>query len=543
MALRRAGIPIVPAGRGLLARSREVQDVLALLRWLTFPADDVAGAAVLRSPLARVPEAVVQGLLAARLAAPAVAGARCGTWCWTRRNSAPLAGRLRDWHQHAGLDPLHDLLRRIYRTGDVLARMEIAFGEQARFNLLRLTDVALTVEAAAGSVRDLADELDRAAVVGGEEEGALPHDEGGRVRVMTVHAAKGLEAPVIIMVDAAADAQNDTDRLALGAQGPLVFGRLGELTQGPARHDGSRLPAPLASESADAAARQIAEEAHILYVAMTRARDRLFVLGAHGRAAPRQSYHAWLAAAAAAAQAADPVPPPWRQLTSDDFLAELSAAEAGAVPVATLAPGAASARTRLQVWTPPALTPRVRTENPSRLAPADRAPGPQAAADAPAADTPATRRGTRIHLWLERAARAGAMPAGTGLEWEEAAAVYANPAFGWIFRPEAEGGRGLCEQPLIHRCGLEGRTEVRLLGTIDRLVLRLGRVDVVDYKSNRLAAGEVATAVDHYRNQLTAYQRALAALWPGRRVGGWLLFTHVVTPAGQGLLVEVAPCP
>ena len=145
------GIPLVPAGRGLLARSREVQDLLALLRWLTFPADDVAGAAVLRSPLVRLPETAVQELLAARLAAP---GRRRRTlWdvaCRIGRTSRRSPRRLRDWHQHAGLDPLHDLLRRIYRTGDVLARMEIAFGEQARFNLLRLTDVALAVEAAGG---------------------------------------------------------------------------------------------------------------------------------------------------------------------------------------------------------------------------------------------------------------------------------------------------------------------------------------------------------------------------------------------------------
>ncbi len=548
MALRRAGIPLVPAGRGLLARSREVQDVLALLRWLTFPADDVAGAAVLRSPFARLPEATVQGLLAARL--PASGRRRRSLWDTVQDTAdlAPLADRLRDWQRHAGLEPLHDLLRRIYRTGDVLARMEIAFGEQARFNLLRLTDVALAVDAAAGSARDLADELERVAVVGGEEEGALPHDDGGRVRVMTVHAAKGLEAPVVIMVDAAADLQGESDRLSLGPQGPLVFGRLGELAAGPARHDGTTLPAPLADDAAAAAQRQITEEAHILYVAMTRARDQLVVLGAHGRNAPRQSYHAWLAAAAASAEAAGSATPPWRRLTASDLLSELDAAEAGAAAVLPAVDLAANARARLRVWTPPALTPRLKTENPSRLAQDDRAPAPLASDDdQPAAvaggETPATRRGTRIHLWLERATRAGAMPAGRGPEWEEAAAVFANADFAWIFHPEREGGGGRSEQPLVHRRGREGRTEVRLLGTIDRLVLRPGRVDVVDYKSNRVVAAEVPALVDHYRAQIAAYHEALAALWPDRRVGGWLLFTHVGTPAGQGLLVEVAPCP
>ncbi len=219
--------------------------------------------------------------------------------------------------------PLHELLRRIYRAGDVLARMEIAFGEQARFNLLRLIDMALAVDAAAGSARDLADELERVAVVGGEEEGALPHDEAGRVRVMTVHAAKGLEAPVVIIVDTAGDTQNEADCLSLSPHGPLVFGRLGELASGPARHDGATLPAPLAADCAAAAQRQITEEAHILYVAMTRARDRLFLLGAHGRAAPRRSYHAWLAAAATAAAA------------GGDHVAALATAHGGGIPGGT----------------------------------------------------------------------------------------------------------------------------------------------------------------------------------------------------------------
>lgn len=548
MALRRAQIPLVPAGRGLLARNREVQDVLALLRWLTFPADDVAGAAVLRSPLARVPEAAVQSLLAARLGAP---GRRRRTlWDVVQESSdhAAFAALLREWHQHAGLDAVHDLLRRVYRTGDVLARMEVAFGEQARFNLLRLVDVALAADAAGGSARDLADELERVAVIGGEEEGALPHDEGGRVRVMTVHAAKGLEAPVVIIIDAAADAANDLDRLSLGPQGPLVFGRLGDLATGPLCHDDTRLPAPLAAPFAAALQRQIEEEAHILYVAMTRARDRLYVLGAHGRAAPRESFQAWLAAAAAAAAAdAATTPVPWRRVAPDAFLAELAAS----VPAATTTPSDAVVPTPpVRLWTPPVLAPRVRTENPSRLAPderaddpfADHAPGHLAASPATDADA-AARHGTLLHLWLERAARLGAMPPGEGAAWAEAAAVFANPAFAWIFQPQREGGRGLCEQPVVHRGRREGRTEVRMLGTIDRLVLRPGRVDIVDYKSNRVAAAALPALRDHYAPQIQAYRQALAAIWPDRQVGGWLLFTHVSSPRGQGALMEVTTCP
>ena len=93
-ALRRAGIPFTPAGRGLLARSREVQDLLALLRWLAYPADDTAGATVLRSPCFRLPEATVQDLLVRRRAGArrslreVLRGADEAALAWIRDNTS-----------------------------------------------------------------------------------------------------------------------------------------------------------------------------------------------------------------------------------------------------------------------------------------------------------------------------------------------------------------------------------------------------------------------------------------------------------------------
>jgi len=59
-------------------------------------------------------------------------------------------------------------------------------------------------------------------------------------------------------------------------------------------------------------------------------------------------------------------------------------------------------------------------------------------------------------------------------------------------------------------------------------VLRPGRVDIVDYKSNRFAPTERAAMADLYRPQLLAYRAALAALYPEREVRCWLVWTDPV---------------
>ena len=198
------------------------------------------------------------------------------------------------------------------------------------------------------------------------------------------------------------------------------------------------------------------------------------------------------------------------------------------------------------------------------------ADGEVVAADGETARAAAITRGGRIHLLLQRAAEQGAMPprpltdtATVVVEaWEEAAAVIANPAFGWIFRPTAPNRpgrpdaaeRGFCELPVIARLPTAGSTgptakaatgagpERRLVGVIDRLVVRTGRVDIVDYKSNRVAddPGQLDALVQHYRGQLDAYREVVQTLYPGLEVRCWLLFTNPVTEQGRGVLREVA---
>lgn len=138
-----------------------------------------------------------------------------------------------------------------------------------------------------------------------------------------------------------------------------------------------------------------------------------------------------------------------------------------------------------------------------------------------------TERGNKVHQLLQLAADRGSLPPGTGEIHAEAAAVFENPELAWIFRPE--NGRGLSEVPVIHRrtAVSADQVEERITGSIDRLVLRSGRADIIDYKTNRLG-GDPAhrkALIEHYRPQLAAYREVVQSLYPDREVRTWLLFT------------------
>lgn len=549
-ALRRAGIPFVPAGRGLLARTREVQDLLALLRWLSYPADDAAGATVLRSPCFRVSEDKVQTLLRWRLD-----GRRRSLREVLRDRGTELdldveREQLDRWFGAVGRRSLHDLLRRAIDDGSLFERFEIAGGEQARFNLARLLDLALAVDQRSGSLRDLVRDLEQSDRLGGDEEGALPGEVGaGRVRVMTVHGSKGLEAPVVILADAAVPIRERLDHLRVGEgaiDGPWAHDVSRGLASGPTMPGGASLKGPLFADWSRERSRMLGEEAHILYVALTRARDRLYVLGGRNdRTSGGQAgggFLDWIA------QADHPGTDRDRRWTGcEELLVDLAPsgeeADLPPTPAVERASRAEQVRSRIEVWTPPVLTPRFDQWKPSELGRhSDHDAGTPRAVDQ--RDTDATTRGTRIHRWLERACILGRMPALPGsrsednVEWGEARSVYEDDRLAWVFHSERFGGRGFSEIPLLHRLD-DGPRESRVVGTVDRLVVRPDRIDVVDYKSNRISPTEVGAACELYRDQLGAYRDAIAVMYPDRTVRCWLLWTWLVAQGDGDGLTEV----
>ncbi len=556
-AFRAFKIPIEPAGRGMLAARREIQDVLALLRWLVYPADEIALATVLRSPIFRFSETLFQKLLARRQlhrktkegqALPPFA-----LWptLWRLKDDpefGPTANQLEKWRSHVGRENSHDLLRRIFREGRLLKKYQISADDQVRGNLLRLFDLALRPEVAGTpTLRHLSEVIARAARRGTEEEAILPEEPSqGRVRFLTIHGAKGLEAPVVLLVDAdrKKHPQRGVLRLPSASQAnPLLFKVKKEHTEGIVLKYVADLDFPehaLQEVHQQAELGDEVESANLLYVAMTRARDRLYILGADkARGSGHESMLRQVKSAADAGPCAtvSQADPPGLQrppsapgsLSDDDVFLNQQTEDLEEKELV------------IRYWTPPTLGVRYKVETPSTL---ENLPGEthSGTGGSDRGRREAMERGNLVHLYLQLAADGGSLPPGQGKERAEAAAVLANPDLQWVFQPKIQGGRGLSEAPVIHR-STEG-SEVRITGTIDRLVLGKSKIDIIDFKTNRTGGDEeILTGLcAHYRPQMESYRKVISAMYPAYEVKTWLLFTdpELLSDAGYaGRLVEV----
>ena len=291
-ALGAAGIPFDAASRGGLLETLEARDVVALLEFLVTPVADLQLAQTLRSPIFACSDNDLL-LLAARAES---------NW-WQRLQSlvevgaaslhlARAAELLAGWLIAADCLPAHDLIDRIYHQGEVLARYRLAVPAAAcaavEANLRALLLLALDLDGGRyPSLPRFIDELrelreadandapDEGSIEGKAENVAL---DTGRVRILTIHGAKGLEAPVVWLLDAnavprAADAWDVLVDWPANAQAPSHFSFYGRMDErGSARQ--------LLFDAENAAA--VREELNLLYVAITRARQVFIASGIAG---------------------------------------------------------------------------------------------------------------------------------------------------------------------------------------------------------------------------------------------------------------------
>jgi ATP-dependent helicase/nuclease subunit A len=349
---------------------------------------------------------------------------------------------------------------------------------------------------------------------------ALLADE---VRVMTVHGAKGLEAPVVII----ADAQIDPDRQGQ-YDDPLTI-----------EVDGAKVPLSRSGTSAlPSAFKAILDERKVidrrehmrlLYVGLTRAIDRLVIAGLKPKKAamPIGSWYSKVEQAmvnAGATSVEDALP--WGGLLR--FHAKGKARPPKKLPVAAEPVGG---DTLIPDW---ALRAAPVEERPSRpLAPSAIAADDAAALPPSEAMRAATRRGTLIHsllerlppvpeqerrdialVWLERSA--GVLDPH---QREEIAAtvcrILSDPALSRLFAPGSMG-----EAPLAATLP-DGRV---IAGTVDRLLVEPNEVSVIDFKTGRVPADAGSIPRSHVA-QMEAYSEALSVIFPGRAIRTVLLYT------------------
>ena len=305
-ALRAKHIPFISSRRGGLLDTLEAEDVQALLMFLITPFADLALAQVLRTPIFACSDADLMHLSGFRIEELGLSGAEAGyragggaqsSW-WQRLQklfepSSTLKRALellQRWLALADKLPVHDLLDRIYFEGDVLARYSAVLPNEMRAkvtaNLHAFMEIALSVDAGRypslprflQELRELRDSNDDA-----PDEGKLG-TAGDAVRIYTVHESKGLEAPIVWLLDANVEKKNrDGNDVILDwpthEPHPLHFSLYtDQASRGKKR-------APLFELDA---AQQAREEMNLLYVAMTRAQQALIVSGNQGAKETKQ---------------------------------------------------------------------------------------------------------------------------------------------------------------------------------------------------------------------------------------------------------------
>lgn len=520
-ALRDAGIPFIGAGRGTLLDTLEVQDMIALLDVLITPYDNLALAQVLRSPLFACGDADLMQLASGgetywidRLAALASALAA----------DAPLRRTqhwLSAWREHAGHIPVHDLLDRIYAEGNLLARYEAAYPSplraRVRANLTRFIELALEVDSGRypsptqfrARLRDLREAAEEA-----PDEAPAPAGEP-RVRILTIHAAKGLESPVVFVADATVGQSARRARALI--HWPAQEARPSHFLL----HTHADVQDSLSRELQTTQDKfDQREEMNLLYVALTRAQQFLYISGCAPRKGSNLGWYGMIAERVATES--DPLYASWIQ-------------ETGTLPAPLMAPTTAPTVTTHES---PAFDARLchpitsgnsRTLSPSRAG--------RNVADSEHEDAARTR-GNAIHRLLEQLTLAPTPPRKNILQrladellldpadaalqtwWDEAMRVLQHPVLRFLFDPAAFAAAHNEVSLLYEHKGQS------VHGIIDRLVITPDTVWVIDYKTHPAAhPGNLALLAEPYREQMRLYAQGAACLWPGKKIRPALLFT------------------
>lgn len=517
--LHARGVPVAGVDRLRLGAPLAVKDLVAALRFAAQPLDDLNLASLLVSPLI--------GWSQEDLLEHGYRKRGVRLWDKLRHDHQPFAAqtteKLLGLLNRADYDPPQVLLHWLL-VGPWGGRSKLVarLGREANDPIDELLNAAMAY--ASANVPSLVGFLQWFDA----GEGELKREAGraeGLVRVMTVHGSKGLQAPIVILADAADDPDASRPR-----ELELIEDVLGHCRKVPlpSLRKEEKAPAVLEAE-AEAARAEREEHWRLLYVAMTRAEEALFIAGAKGKKRkksggelPEDSWYAQL-----------------EQLFADDWREDAlwgGIRQIGGPPplAATKADVAAASRSILPdvLLTPIGSEPRP----PRPLAPSSL--GEDDASDPPASPGPhamlAARRGTLMHRLIERLPELAVEDRrAAGVAWlartddafdaseqaamvDSALAVLSHPGWTDVFGPDS-----LAEVPLAAVVG--GRA---VSGTVDRLVIGKDRIRIVDFKTARRPPASIAAVPMAYIRQMAAYVAALEVIHPGLQVEAALLYTH-----------------
>lgn len=533
--LKDRGVPVAGVDRMVLTEQLAVMDLMALGRFLLLPEDDLTLATVLKSPLIGFSEEQLF----------AIAHDRSGRlWPALARKAEEeeafrpahdwLHGLLAETDFHAPFELFAGLLSRpcpadprLEEGGSGRRAILARLGSEAVDPLDEFLTACLAYEREhVPSLQGFLHWLEASQAEVKRELDAGGGPGGGRVRIMTVHGSKGLQAPLVIL----------PDTMGVPDQSPRILWPDGTDRREVPLFAPRRALEDTACRMARAAAdrRRDQEYRRLLYVALTRAEDRLVVCGYEGsRKAPDGAWYRLVQEALAGmAQERDydfsqVSPAGWQGKGLHLYDTQIDPPRNDDKDLAE-----PQASVRLPGW---ARAPAPEEPTPARPLTPSRPEGVEPPVRSPLGtdDGHRFRRGTLIHkllqvlpeiephrrdgaarAWLARPAH-GLDPAQQAEIAGEALRVLEDPRFAPLFGP---GSRA--EVPIVGVVG--GRV---LSGQIDRLCLTDEAVWIVDYKTNRPPPTREEDVAPLYLAQMAAYRAALRRVYPGRTIRCVLLWT------------------
>ncbi|TCR68865.1 double-strand break repair helicase AddA [Bosea sp. BK604] len=521
-ALKDAGVPVTGRDRLSLAEHPAVEDLVALGKALLLPDDDLSLAIALKTPLFALTDEDLLRLAPERQGSLRAALRQAGE---SELHYAAAERRLVELGHRAGSCGPFRFFAELLGPGGgrnlALARL----GAEAGDALDAFLNAALDFERKNGP--SLAGFLHHIVNAGTEVKRDLS-SSAGEVRVMTVHGSKGLESTIVILADIAPE------------PGEKRLPKIMEVA--PPR--GAPVPIWPPARAADTAATrrakdqvvaQYVEEHHrLLYVAMTRAEDRLIVCGAQPKGeAPEGSWYAMVEDGLAAAPSGlHEVAAPDGQETIKRFMVSapqpLERAETAAEKPAIVEP------TWLRRALPAESEPLPPLKPSNALSAADAAERP---GDGPFLAA-AAQAGRLAHLLLQvlpdiepggreaaglalTAMRGAGLPqARRGQIVAQALALLANPSLAALFGPGS-----LAEVPLAGTITLPDGAMRSVSGQIDRLAVIGDCVLIADFKTAARPPVDSQALPPATLAQLAVYRALIGQIYPGRHVRALVIYT------------------
>ncbi len=524
-ALRKKNIPFVSNRRGGLLDNLEIQDLEKLLDTLITPFNNLAIAQILKSPIFSASDEDL--VLIAEIGDNSYWYERLLKLAENMDKTHPLcraARLLPHWRELADTIPVHDLLDRIFAEANIIKRYVSASPDAQKkrvsANLERFLELSLELDSGRysslshflhylRSVRIHASDTMHEPVTNTSDE---------RVHIMTIHASKGLEAPIVFLVDCNSRSNNKEAHTTMvdwpeNRRQPTHF----QLLPGKAQTDS--ISALVKHKKATAQAR---EELNLLYVALTRAREYLFFSAAETK---KNRSAGWY----------DLLRKTLTEMTgheTDDFIC-YTFGQAATIDQKKPVPATAKTEIAAELLKPVPHCP-----------PGDHFIAPSlthSRTDPIAADETGKgqQRGIIIHHALDLLTRKNTCSVETikqqytGLlqtdanaqdiyNWiDEADRLVHNRQFETIFRP-AETAQTFNELPLLYK-----KNEACVYGLIDRLVVYENEILLIDYKTHAgITPEQLSPLAEYYREQLDLYRQGIEKIWPDHKVKTGLLFTH-----------------